>query len=492
MKKIISFLFPFFFSFLFLFFFKFDVVHCDEYIDNYNFPEKWYYAVADSDTYDSYYSSLLENPVFSEFSDEYFISLSSSGNFLDVLIVQPDFLYDFSSSSSTYILAYGKYCYSTVPKSQLNSFNFTVHAGDLIDYNIPNSLQYSKSESDSSVEYRFGRSYFYNPSYPVMSASCLSDAVYYHKKPPYNPIISPLYEAVYSQNIDKEKFIEWLIKNGRYVEILSDLTENRLSGFVDIFQRYGANSNAFGFNIKQFFKYYGIGQTISDYNTVLNKTQSLYREYQQYVRQSLVEHFNDRTHGTSNIKPDTNSDNTSLITNSDSDTVVILILRDILRSLIALPNNISDLLNSLDVNLDSLENTVNVVNQSGVPDLSEMWIYSDSDFDVDIYNFSNDIAEIQQLPLSYLSEINNNPLMPEHMLSDKDSLSVNIPNISGFTVSDNGKSLSTETTTYTLKSDQYPWLDAVCKKIKRFSSILLIIGYLIHLRNKIPDIVRGE
>lgn len=309
---------------------------------------------------------------------------------------------------------------------------------------------------------------------------------------PGNPIIYPLYESTYSLSIQKDKFVEWLLNTGRYVEIAESLASNRVSAFVDVFADYGGNTKAFITNVKKFFQFIGIGQTISDYNAVLTKTQSLYREYQLYIRQLLIDKYNDRTQNTSDIKPDTNSDNTTLITNSDDDTLVVRILRDILRSLIALPNNISNLIESLEIKVDGLENTVNFVNQSGIPDISSLWTYSESDFDTDVENFAYDVSEVQQLPVSYLTNINNNPLMPEKMLSDKDDLTVNIPNISGFTVSDDGKSFSTQTTSYVVSSSDYPWLDPLVKKIKRFSGILLILGYLVHLRFKLPDIVRGE
>ena len=310
--------------------------------------------------------------------------------------------------------------------------------------------------------------------------------------PPYNPIIMPIYQAVYSLNIQKEEFIKWLIDNKKYVDIADSLVENRVSGFVDIFQRYGANANAFSYNVKQFFEFIGIGQTVSDYGAVLEKTRSLYREYQRSVRQQLIDHYNNKVKDTLNIKPVTNDNNTSLITDTGEDTVVVRLLRDILRSLISLPVNIGDLIRTLEVKVDGLDNSVIIANDGGSTDLSFLWTYSSNDFDDDLLNFSSDVAEFQQLPLQYLTNINENPLMPEKLLNDKDNLTVNIPNMSGFTVSDDGKSFSTQTTSYVISSNDYPWLDPLVKKIKRFSGILLILGYLVSLRYRLPEIVRGE
>lgn len=319
-----------------------------------------------------------------------------------------------------------------------------------------------------------------------------SDYAIFPLVPTFNPIINPLYRYNYSLNVNVEKFSQWLIETGKYTEIVEELAENRVTGLVSIFAKNGANNNSFVDSLKQYFKYISIAQYVDDYSSVVNKIRSLYQEFQKLEKDKLMDIFFHRTEKTDNIKPVTNDDDLTLITNSDDDTVIVKILRDILRSLIALPNNISNLINSLSVQVDGLENTVNVVNQSGLPDLSILWSYNNNDFDDDLLNFSSDVAEVQQLPVSYLTNINENPLMPEKMLIDKDNLTVNIPNMSGFTVSNDGKSFSTQTTSYVISSNDYPWLDPLVKKIKRFSGILLILGYLVSLRYRLPEIVRGE
>lgn len=394
-----------------------------------------------------------------------------------------------------------------------SSNNFINHIGselrndDLATYNFPlrttsheynfvaindNYIDISNTKDTTCGFTAYSRNPTFTGSIPSSFYTYKGNFICYLPDPVYNPVIMPLYEAVYSLNIQKEEFIKWLIDNERYVDIADGLIENRVSGFVDIFQKYGANNKAFSFNVKQFFDFIGIGQTISDYGAVLEKTRSLYREYQQYVRFQLMEHYNNKVKDTLNIKPVTNDNNISLITDSADDTLVIRLLRDILRSLIALPVNIGDLMQTLELKVDGLENTVNITNDSGLPDFSTLWTYSNNDFDDDLMNFYLDVSEVQQLPLTYLTNINENPLMPEKMLNDKDNLTVNIPNISGFTVSNDGKSFSTQTTSYAISSNDYPWLDPLVKKIKRFSGILLILGYLVSLRYRLPEIVRGE
>lgn len=380
--------------------------------------------------------------------------------------------------------------FSSLNTSSYSSF-VSEASGDPTSYGICQPSYVSSSFLPYMVA-----TFYYDNNYGFYNTSDLSYNRGYcfgsYAPPPYNPVIMPIYEAVYSLSIQKEEFIKWLIDNEKYVEIADGLVENRVSGFVDIFQRYGANNKAFGFNAKNFFDFIGIGQTVSDYAVVLEKTRSLYREYQQYVRFQLMEHYNNKVKDTLNIKPVTNDNNTTLITDTDTDTVVVRLLRDILRSLISLPVNIGDLIRTLEVNVDGLDNSIIIANDGGSSDLSVLWTYSSNDFDDDLLNFSSDVSEVQQLPLQYLTNINENPLMPEKMLNDKDNLTVDIPNMSGFTVTDNGKSFSTQTTSYAISSNDYPWLDPLVKKIKRFSGILLILGYLVSLRYRLPEIVRGE
>lgn len=501
MKKIISFFLAF--SLCFCFIFPVNASTTDQFLYDYGFAlVKNFSAHNLVFVYDSY------NEKMPDFFDNYLFFLSGDngnprfycGVYFDGLRVFQDGKYIYYTNLLNTGLSLNHFTsynpdYSltglTVPNSRDN-WIFVFRLDTSVDYYDDGFFSYyqllRREFSSVSSDYLISRSSFSPvPIYRLPNFESFTKPV-----TPDNPIIYPLYESTYSLSIQKDKFVEWLLSTGRYVEIAESLASNRVSGFVDVFADYGGNTRAFITNVKKFFQFIGIGQTISDYNAVLTKTQSLYREYQHYIRQSLIDKYNDRTQNTSDIKPDTNSDNTSLITNSDDDTVVVRILRDILRSLIALPNNISNLIESFEIKIEGLENTVNVVNQSGIPDISSLWTYSESDFDTDVQNFANDVSEVQQLPVSYLTNINNNPLMPENMLTDKDNLTVNIPNISGFTVSDNGKTFSTQTTSYVVSSIDYPWLDSLVKKIKRFSGILLILCYLVHLRFKLPDIVRGE
>lgn len=316
--------------------------------------------------------------------------------------------------------------------------------------------------------------------------------------PPFTPE-DDYYQYYYKGvqlNFNPDDFYNWIINNNKLGELPEYIVQSKLLSLLEFYKSYGGSATSFFRYIPQWLIYVSVPAQTSENITILkNSIDNLYRQYLDY-------RSNNHAYWPGSVKLEkrneidtvTDNDNLTLVTDKQTDDDITLILRDILRGVISIPNQIYVTGEDIIGAIRQLDFTVNVSNNGGSPpvDLNSLWSYNSEEFNDDLNQFSSDIAEVQQLPVSYVSEINNNPLMPEKMLSDKDSLSVNIPNMSGFTVSDDGKSFSTQTTTYNLNSSQYPWLDPLVKKIKRFASILLIIGYLIHLRYKMPEIIRGE
>lgn len=311
---------------------------------------------------------------------------------------------------------------------------------------------------------------------------------------PFNPVLDPILNTPYNLKIQSEGFVEWLLNTGKYLEIKSELLENHVGGWVNIFAEYGSNSKWFRDVAIQFMASNRITMGIEDANLALSKTKALYQEYLSLKNDTYRNHLQRRTWDTNNIVPVTNDTDNILIVDTPSDTIDISILRDILRALINTGNIINDNFNILFDKLDNLDNTVNIVNNGGddLVDFSPLWTYSIDVFNDDLQNFVEDVEDVQNVPQGYIDTINQNALMPENMLADKNSLTVNIPTITGFTTANNGITYSTQTGTYTLHSSDYPWLDPIVQKIKRFGSIILILGYLVHLRYRIPELVRGE
>lgn len=467
----------------------------------FNFPQEWISSDVNADQFRNYFESLQSNPEFiGTYPDEYVVMFSNinSQNQIHVTISYPETFYTYyqSFSGTTFDFYTGKFTDNYIAPSLLSSYIFTTRSEISPTDNAEQYFNAMGMATDYQARYSwFNGSAFYYSGALTLGQTQYPVAVFTGtNEHPFDPIIDPIYNATYSLYINDREFTEWLINNGRYIDINSAMLANHVSDTVGIFKKYGGNNTAFARLLKQFFDLRNIGQGVTDYNVAISKIRELYREFEADRKQELLNKFYGRTEDTENIKPDTNETNNTLITNLGTDDIYTQLLRDILRALIAMQNNLGDLLISINDKLDNLDNTVNIVNDSGIDDLdfSELWVYDSDAFSDDLETFSEDVASVQQLPVQYVTTISQNALMPERMLSDKETLSVNIPNISGFTVSNNGKAYSTQTTTYNLKSTDYPWLDPLVKKIKRFTGIMLIIGYLVHLRYKIPELVRGE
>lgn len=367
----------------------------------------------------------------------------------------------------------------------INSINFSSNTQF-----YKQAIMYNSNTGYCSGELRdYGSGSIQSGSYPPPS----SNFVYYSSLVrPFDPVIEPILKTPYNLNIQKEGFIEWLINNDRYREINSAILENHVGGWVDVFTNYGGNQSFFKKIALQFINANRINMGADDINVALTKTKSLYQEYLKAKNDIYGNHLSRRTWDTNNIIPETNDTNNTLVINDANDTVDISILRDILRACINIPNVINDNFNILFNKLDNMDNVVNIVNDSGIDDFSVLYIYDADAFSNDLQNFEEAIEEVQSVPQGYIDTINQNSLMPENMLEDKNSLTVNVPTITGFTVGGNGSTYSTQTGSYVLRSVDYPWLDTAVQKIKRFASIILILGYLVHLRYRIPDLIRGE
>lgn len=316
--------------------------------------------------------------------------------------------------------------------------------------------------------------------------------------PPFNPD-KGYYEYYYNGvqlSFDPDDFYNWIINNNKLVELPSYIVQSKLLSFLNFYKDYGGSSTSFFRYVPQWFNYMSIsGQTSDNINVLKTSTDKLYREYQTYLSSNHAYWPGAvKLEKRNNIDTLTDNDNTTLITDKQTDDDITLILRDILRGVIAIPNQIyvtgQDIINAI----RQLDLSVNLTNDGGVdaPDLSELWRYDSNIFQDDLQSFVDGVEDVQNIPQGYINTINQNALMPENMLSDKNSLTVNVPCITGFTIGNNGSTYSTQTGTYTLNSSEYPWLDTAVKKIKRFASIILIIGYLVHLRYRIPEIIRGE
>lgn len=325
--------------------------------------------------------------------------------------------------------------------------------------------------------------------------------------PVFNPdeyeVVNPFF------SLDVDDFYTWLVNNDKIEvsgssggvsvggKIPAYIGTQKLKSFLTFYKNFGSSNKAFSKHIVEWFSFMNIvGQTKDNINVLKTTIDALYQEYINY-RSGTHAYWPTATkiQKRQNIDTVTDDDNTTLITDDNSDPLDISILRDILRGVIAISNNVNQGVSDIVSALNRLDFTVNVANSGGeFPDidLSSLYTYDSDAFSDDLETFSSDIEDVQNVPQGYIDSINQNRLMPENMLEDKSSLTVNVPTITGFTVGGNGSTYSTQTGSYVLRSIDYPWLDTAVQKIKRFASILLIMGYLVHLRYRIPELIRGE
>lgn len=440
--------------------------------------------------YRGYYNDLKTNPLFSQFEQGIVFFSRVNGNSIRVCIsdlsldaVEIPAEYPYNLGGVGYL---GNTAYFTCSVSQLSTYHFTyepysdnteqiIYSNDFLKFGT------SRVYLDNGV-YRIG--------FPETNWYC---RIKFDNSFNAN---TGIYMTGLDLAINEEAFYEWLVDNNKVSLLPQYIGLAKLKSFIHFYSQYGGSNSGFAKYIGQWFSYMNIvSQTTDNINILKHTIDKLYQEYLDSYMYSFYADSSGHIHHRRDIVTNTSDDDTTLITDTPEDTVDVSILRDILRAVIQFQTSFSDYMERLFAKIDGLRFVTTVVNDGGAEslvDLTELYIYDADAFNDDLTNFQSDIEEVQAVPMGYISTINDNALMPEHMLSDRDSLTVNIPTITGFTVGGSGHSYSTQTGTYTLSSSDYPWLDAVVQRIKRFSAVLLILGYLVHLRYRIPELIRGE
>lgn len=407
-------------------------------------------------------------------------------------LINPLYSDDFTRYNRSMSVYYGTYSGNAhITLQNIDDYNFT--------FTTINSLPSSASggADRNAVIYNSSDSQLYQVSaaYDNNGISYnYSSVIRYIAKieliPQFDPILSPILDYPYNLDIQSQGFTEWLINTEKYKEIKSSMIANHVSPFVELFNQYGGSLTFFRKYVKQYFDLIHIGDGVSDYGVILKKTRELYQEYLRLKSDTVGSHLAPRVSST--IEPETNDNNQTLITNTVNDTEIEKILRDILRTLLSFPSTWYDMHQQLMQKLDELQLTTNIVNDGGSNDLDVLFNYDQEEFESDWNSFEDAVNDEVNSKTALVDNINNRSVMPEKMLSDQNSFSLTVPLIDGYTVSQDGTSYTTSINNYTFDISQHPEFDAVFKKIKRFSGIILIIAYLVSLRFRIPRIVRGE
>lgn len=166
---------------------------------------------------------------------------------------------------------------------------------------------------------------------------------------------------------DPLDFYNWLIDTGKVSQFPSFLASNMIYRYIEYFMQFGGSSTSFfGFFNKWLSNFNVVAQTTSTINGLKSLTDRLYQEYLDY-RSGTHRYWPSATKldDRKNIDTLTDDNNTTLITDDVNDDIITSILRDILRGVIAVSNNIIATGQNIVAKLDQLTFTVNVVNDGG-------------------------------------------------------------------------------------------------------------------------------
>lgn len=474
-------------------------------VDVSSFPLVEYASGVNRDDYETVIESLKQNESIADIGDCYI--LLNVGNRCEFYIfkefTQVKTVYDgyYAVNVDCYIPSeYGKF--ENIEKAAVASYNFALSE---FSYNDSRVLGVLPSSAVSFPYMPMGL----NQSDQIYDHSPNVYCFYSSVTPPYTPDFSGLLVGFPAGlEFSVSDFFQWLVDNDKIAvsvdsggaavggKIPSYIGMSKLKSFLEFYKQFGSSSSSFVSRIGSWFAYMNIANQTNDNVVILKNTiDSLYREYINSYKHEFYSESANQAHHRRNVNTQTTDDDLTLVTDDANDDIYTTLLREIIRGIVALQSSTISGIQAVIDTLNNLDFSVNVSNNGGVIpniDLSSLYNYDSDAFEDDLQTFVDGIEDVQDVPQGYIDTINQNALMPENMLSDKSSLTVNIPTIAGFTISDNGNSYSTQTGTYALSSSDYPWLDPIVQKIKRFASIILIMGYLVHLRYRIPELVRGE
>lgn len=228
---------------------------------------------------------------------------------------------------------------------------------DNYDFILSNGVWISNGHS---TNLSYGYLYIDNYTPDVyLSTSFFTDPVFH---PEFDVVPLPFY------SLEVDSFYDWIINNNKLSELPSYIVQSKLKSFLDFYKQFGSSNAFFISKIPLWFAHMNIGsQSISNISALKSATDKLYQEYINY-RSGTHAYWPGATkiQERYTIDTKTNNNDTSLITDDSNDTPIISILRDILRGVIAISNNINQGVSNIITHLEQLQFIVNVVNDGGV------------------------------------------------------------------------------------------------------------------------------
>ena len=319
----------------------------------------------------SIYSALVSNPNISQVGADpsdllVFCWKYPSTNQLSIYIcsrqycISCDYARVFSSSNSH---AVGAWITTTFSDSYagLQTMNFTVQSVDLSTNNSFSCIIMNTAYNNVFMQATcyFSMNFIGNPDY-----SKLFSYVYNYSLP-FNP---DYIEVPVGFSYDVDDFYTWIINNNKLSQLPAYIVQAKLKSFLEFYKNFGSSNNFFISKIADWFSFVSIpSQSLDNIRSLKSATDKLYQEYLDY-RSSTHAYWPGATklQERDDIDTVTNNNNTTLITDDQSDDIYTKLLRDILRGIISISNNVvqgtADIVNKL----DHLNFTVNVANNGGL------------------------------------------------------------------------------------------------------------------------------
>lgn len=305
--------------------------------------------------------------------------------------------------------------------------------------------------------------------------------------PPFNPD-KGYYQYYYNGvqfSFDPDDFYTWIINNNKLVELPSYIVESKLLSFLNFYKDYGGSATSFFQYIPQWFTYMSIGgQTNDNINILKNSIDKLFREYQTYLSNNHAYWPGAvKLEKRNNIDTKTDNDNLDLVTDKQSDDDVTLILRDILRGVIAIPNQLFSVGQSIIGALNQLDFTVNVANNGGVGfDTNSIWGTGDITQSENYLALTSafmdkgvDVSVAENMKINYLDNA-----------TQQDSFTVSVVMPDQYL---NGQ-FTEKTVTHTIDSTSKMFNTLLL--FRKLIAFAVIAYFAIRIRFELPHLIRGE
>lgn len=312
-----------------------------------------------------YLEELKQNPNFDDFSGRVsvlFTPLQNGG--VRALILQVSYTTELPpiqwARDHGYVYA-GSYAWVVATPSTLSTVNFSLVPFDS-SVEQPNIVKW-----DNIDHYECGYGYIQDGTYNFTGTD--HNLVYLFSFDNEASSLSPDYlEVPVGFDFGVDDFYTWIINNNKLSELPSYIVQSKLKSFLNFYKSFGSSNSFFISKIVDWFNYVSIpNQTLENIRSLKSSTDKLYQEYLNY-RSSTHAYWPGATklQERDSIDTVTNNNNTSLITDDANDDIYTKLLRDILRGVISISNNVVQACSNIVTKLDQLDFTVSVSNNGGV------------------------------------------------------------------------------------------------------------------------------